>query len=259
MDYARYIVQPGDTIFKIARTYNTEMVEIINLNHLKHPDRIYPGQVLLLPSRETGRPAAETGQGIPEPNFTYAAWLYEAYAGKDSELTAITTYLYQAVILDSPEFDAILRPVAYEEIQHLEKLAAALRHLGVDPRYGSLRNGKWIDWRSRFTNYAHELCALLDFNIESEAKAHQGYLELAQKIPIPEIQVILSELAADEERHYHLFCQTKEQFCPQCAPGSDQSASPLSYQPPVGDPRNNPSAEPPEVSESSGPHSHGIG
>lgn len=232
MDYARYVVQPGDTIYKIAKTYQLEMAEIINLNHLKHPDRIYPGQVLLLPVHDNHETTCgEIAGEIPEPNFTYAMWLYEAYAGKDSELTAITTYLYQAVILDRPEFDALLRPIAYEEMRHLEKLALALRHLGVDPRYGSLRSGHWVDWRSRFINYTSELCALLDLNIEDEAKAHRNYLELSQKIPIPEIQCILTELAADEERHYQQFCQAKQQFC-ECAPCSPPPACDPPHEPP---------------------------
>lgn len=215
MDYARYIVQAGDTIFKIAKAYNVEMAEIIQLNHLKHPDRIYAGQVLLLPVLATHEPTPEE---IPEPNFTYAIWLYEAYAGKDSELTAVTTYLYQAVLLDRPEFDDLLRPIAYDELRHLEKLALALRHLGVDPRYGSLSTGHWVDWRSSFINYTSELCLLLDINIADEAKAQREYLELAQKIPIPEIQCILMEIAADEERHYHLFCEAKQQYCGEFAP-----------------------------------------
>ncbi|MDP4161433.1 MAG: LysM peptidoglycan-binding domain-containing protein [Bacillota bacterium] len=249
MDYARYIVQPGDTIFKIAKAYNLTMAEVIQINHLKHPDRIYAGQVLLLPVPVTQIPACAE---IPEPNFTYALWLYEAYAGKDSELTAITTYLYQAVLLDRPEFDTLLRPIAYDEMRHLEKLALALRHLGVDPRYGSLSRGHWVDWRSRFVNYTSELCALLDANIEAEANDHREYLELARKIPIPEIQCILTELAADEERHYHLFCEAKQLFCcadspcpppPPCSPGPN-------YTPPES------SENPPELP---GPHEGGKG
>jgi Mn-containing catalase len=226
MDYARYTVQAGDSIYKIAKAYNVEMAEIIKLNHLKHPDRIYAGQVLLLPVPATHEPTPEE---IPEPNFTYAMWLYEAYAGKESELTAATTYLYQAVLLDRPEFDALLRPIAYDEIRHLEKLALALRHLGVDPRYGTLSSGHWVDWRSSFISYNSELCTLLDSNIADEARDHREYLELAQKIPIPEIQCILTEIAADEERHYHLFCQAKQQYCGEfgCPPPPPCSPPPL--------------------------------
>ena len=215
MDYARYTVHAGDTIYKIAKAYNVEMAEIIQLNHLKHPDRIYAGQVLLLPIQESHEPAA---MQIPEPTFTYATWLYEAYAGKDSELTAITTYLYQAVLLDRPEFDALFRPIAYDEMRHLEKLALSLRYLGVDPKYGAFSSGHWVEWRAHFVNYTSDLCAMLDSNIADEAEGHRHYLELAQNIPIPEIQCLLTEMAADEERHYQQFCQAKLQYCDELAP-----------------------------------------
>ncbi|HZK55984.1 MAG TPA: LysM peptidoglycan-binding domain-containing protein [Desulfosporosinus sp.] len=228
MDYKKYVVLSGDTIYKIAKACNVEMAEIIQINQLKHPDRIEVGQVLLLPVEASCGPGPEFEceemdhmghmEKLCEPNFTYAMWLYEAYAGKESELTGATTYLYQAVILDRPEFDALLRPIAYDEIRHLEKLAVCLRHLGADPKYGCLKNGKWVDWRSRFVDYTSDLCCILDMNVADEYRDHQKYLELAEKIQIPEIQAILMEIACDEERHYHLFCEAKAQYCGECPP-----------------------------------------
>jgi len=228
MDYPRYVVQPGDTLFKIAKTYNVEMAALIHLNHLKHPDRIYPGQVLLLPTLENHEPPLLE---VPEPNLTYAIWLYEAYAGKDSELSAVTTYLYQAVILDRPEFDNLLRPIAYDELRHLDQLGLALRHLGVDPRYGSLRKGRWVDWRSRYVDYTTDLCTMLERNMQDEAAARQYYLELCQKITIPEIQALLAEMAADEERHCNCFAAARAQFCGVCEPCPPGPAAPPEPQP----------------------------
>lgn len=214
MDYQHYVVQAGDSIYKIAKTYGVSMSELIQLNNLQHPERIYPGQVLLIPDSCEQPIHVE----VPEPYFTYAAWLYDAYAGKDSELSAITTYLYQAVVLDQPEFDALLRPIAFDELNHLEQLGRILRHLGVDPRYGSFHKGHWVDWRSKYLSYANDLCTMLDLNMTDEAKAHQNYLELCEKIPIPEIQAILAHIAADEARHYQCFLDAKQQFCAPCGP-----------------------------------------
>ncbi|MFZ3372006.1 MAG: ferritin family protein, partial [Desulfitobacteriaceae bacterium] len=46
-----------------------------------------------------------------------------------------------------------------------------------------------------------------------ETKAHKHYLDLAHKILIPEIQLILTQMAADEERHCQCFAEAKRQFC----------------------------------------------
>lgn len=43
-----YVVNPGDTLGKIAKTYNTSVSELMQLNHIKNPDRIDIGQKILL-------------------------------------------------------------------------------------------------------------------------------------------------------------------------------------------------------------------
>jgi len=50
-----YVVRPGDTLSAIAqkRLYEVRRwPEIADLNNLKKPYRIYPGQVLKLPSKD---------------------------------------------------------------------------------------------------------------------------------------------------------------------------------------------------------------
>lgn len=46
---ATYTVVPGDSLWKIAKKYNTVWQKLQELNKLKNPNLIYPGQVLLLP------------------------------------------------------------------------------------------------------------------------------------------------------------------------------------------------------------------
>lgn len=41
-----YVVQPGDTIWKIAKKFKTSVQKIGTDNNLKHPDKIFPGQRL---------------------------------------------------------------------------------------------------------------------------------------------------------------------------------------------------------------------
>lgn len=44
-----YVVQPGDTLWKIAKRYNAPLELLKEVNQLKNPDLIMPGQKLLIP------------------------------------------------------------------------------------------------------------------------------------------------------------------------------------------------------------------
>lgn len=44
-----YTVQPGDTLWNIARKFNTTLNALVAANKLGNPDQIYPGQVIIIP------------------------------------------------------------------------------------------------------------------------------------------------------------------------------------------------------------------
>jgi LysM repeat protein len=44
-----YIVQPGDTLFVIARNFNTTVENILKFNQIANPNRIFVGQRLVIP------------------------------------------------------------------------------------------------------------------------------------------------------------------------------------------------------------------
>ncbi len=46
-----YIVQPGDTLWKIARRYQTTMAQLLHSNQIPNPDRIETGRKLLIPKQ----------------------------------------------------------------------------------------------------------------------------------------------------------------------------------------------------------------
>lgn len=47
-----YTVQPGDTLYNIARMYGSSLQAIIDANNITNPDLIYPGSVILIPVEE---------------------------------------------------------------------------------------------------------------------------------------------------------------------------------------------------------------
>lgn len=46
--YVKYTVKPGDTLSAIALKYGTTVNQLVELNHIKNPNLIYVGQVLLI-------------------------------------------------------------------------------------------------------------------------------------------------------------------------------------------------------------------
>lgn len=49
IEYINYTVKKGDTLWKIAKEYNTTIDELVELNNIKDPDLIITGQVLKIP------------------------------------------------------------------------------------------------------------------------------------------------------------------------------------------------------------------
>ena len=43
-----YMVQKGDSLWKIAKKYRTTVADIIAVNEIENPELIYPGQKLLI-------------------------------------------------------------------------------------------------------------------------------------------------------------------------------------------------------------------
>jgi spore germination protein len=58
----QYTVQPGDTLWRIAQRFGVTIEEIVRLNNISDPNRIIPGQVLLIPAAPTPGPQQYTVQ-----------------------------------------------------------------------------------------------------------------------------------------------------------------------------------------------------
>ena len=69
-----YTVQAGDTLFKIARQFDTTIQTIVGLNNLANPNFLSIGQVLLVPNSSSGNAAAPIPESTlppPEPVLTW--------------------------------------------------------------------------------------------------------------------------------------------------------------------------------------------
>ena len=152
---------------------------------------------------------------VLECNPRYARILSESYAGTTSELSAITTYLYQhhdSVDL-MPEFSSLLKEIAIEEMQHFDILAELIKLLGGDPRYHNSRGNHWTPRNIRYLtgNPYSQLLA----DIQAERSAITQYRQQISHICDPYVQRILECIIQDEERHMEIFEKLLDKFC-QC-------------------------------------------
>ena len=60
--YFQYIVQPNDSLYNIAKTYNTNVDDIKSINHLVS-NTIYPNQVLYIPTTSYSKHTYVTKSG----------------------------------------------------------------------------------------------------------------------------------------------------------------------------------------------------
>jgi len=63
-----HIVQPGETLFRVALQYGTTVWTIVSANQLENSSLIYAGQRLIIPTGEAALPdAAPSASGLPAP------------------------------------------------------------------------------------------------------------------------------------------------------------------------------------------------
>jgi bacterioferritin len=140
------------------------------------------------------------------PNKYYAEILKDDYAGKISEFSAISQYLYGDFISNNnKEISKLFENVAIIEMLHLEILADLIMQLGEDPIY----TGGYTDsnryWNSSYVFYGNNIKDQLEFSIKIEKEAINAYLKSIELIKDKYIVEILRRIILDEEVHIKLF------------------------------------------------------
>lgn len=137
------------------------------------------------------------------PNPAWIPPLKELYAGRKSELGAITQYCYQSFLFSArrAELAKLLRNIAIVEMHHLEMLGKLICLCGGTPDFtgGSRR---W--WSGSFLNYRKDLCGALLASLSGEVAAVDAYQKAAERIRDPKIQEVLRRIAMDEALHVQL-------------------------------------------------------
>lgn len=153
-------------------------------------------------------------------NLDYANLLLDAYSSaSDSEIQAITQYLYQHKTIANESIANALLCISMIEMQHLDKLSDLITDLGGKPAYYNSNRYYWntgniaygdrdmlnlkLDEKDVADKEIIKQKLLLD--IKGEVNAINGYKFLKSSIDDKYIKRVLDKIISDEEVHIALF------------------------------------------------------
>lgn len=142
-------------------------------------------------------------------NPYYGELILEDMAGLVSEMSAISLYMYNNIII--PDCDELsdlkesFKCINMVEMKHIDMLGQLALKLGVDPRLWTNNNGNCQYWTPFNNCYPNQLEALLKNSIISEQQAIQQYQSHINCIDDPYIKNILARIIEDETLHLKIF------------------------------------------------------
>jgi len=134
------------------------------------------------------------------PNRVDVKQLKMLTTGRNGELTAVLTYLYQHYILNemNPDLAKDLEQISLVEMEHYELLSEAIVDFGGDP---NLTNGQGDIWTGRNIDTTKEVKRMLKNDIKSEKMAIADYNRAAKDTRNESLAELYLRIAKDEALH----------------------------------------------------------
>ena len=144
-------------------------------------------------------------------NAGYAKAMLSNIGSCNSEISAITLYVYNSIALSQEEEEAAdsFRQVSIVEMRHLDIFGKLALLLGEDPRLWSRIQGSRVYWSPRCNSYFRDLPNMLNTAIEGENEAIAKYTEQKNWIEDPFIVANLDRILLDEYHHLEIFNRLK--------------------------------------------------
>lgn len=139
------------------------------------------------------------------PEYAYA--MLSNVGSSNSEMTAVSLYFYNSVILhpDYADFARRFQKIGIVEMHHLDIFANLAFQMGLDPRLWSVKNRRKCYWTPAYNHYPCEIREVIENSIQGEVAAINKYTRQAEIICDPNIVEILNRIILDEQRHIEIF------------------------------------------------------
>lgn len=143
---------------------------------------------------------------LPYPDVTVerknpleAKKLMNDYGGRESETTAIMSYVYQSYVLKDayPEIAEALEQIGITEMLHHELLGRTIFNLGGFPVIGGRNNY----WNGSFVGYSTDVKRILEWDIAGEEQAIFNYKRTIQQLTDNAVIALIERIILDEELH----------------------------------------------------------
>ena len=147
-------------------------------------------------------------------NPAYARVMLDNVGGRNSEMSAISLYVYNHLILeDRPDISKIFHKVSMVEMRHMEIFGTLACQLGEDPRMWTHYGCNKQYWSPGYNQYPKNLPALMLNVIDSEKAAISKYQHQITYIRDENITENLRRIILDERLHAELFEQVFAAYC----------------------------------------------
>lgn len=143
---------------------------------------------------------------ITRKNSTYGRMMLDNMGGFNSEMSAVSLYLYNNLLLDADKYlSYVFHKISIVEMHHLEIFGQLARLNGENPRLWTHRGGRMQYWTPGYNNYPCKLKPLLVNALNGERKAVQKYTMQCGQIEDIHIVKCLKRIIMDEEIHIEIF------------------------------------------------------
>ena len=144
---------------------------------------------------------------IERPNPQYAAEMLSNIGSCNSEMSAVSLYLYNNIILTDTnrEFAEIFHKISVVEMHHWQIYAQLAHMLGADPRLWSFQNNRPSYWSPGCNRYPQQLKSLLENSLQGEQEAISKYTRQTECIQDAHIVDLINRIILDEKLHVEIF------------------------------------------------------
>ena len=164
---------------------------------------------------------------VESKNPYYVTLLLNAFASSaDSEIQAITQYIYHSKTISNNTISKALMCIALIEMRHLDALSELITMLGGKPFYENSNKNFWMTGNIAYIDkniiYEKEHSYAegdkensrdkLEADIDGERNAINGYNRLLKTIQDKYIEKIIIKIISDEQTHIKIFKNLIEKY-----------------------------------------------